>query len=71
MKTAVIALTKNGFELAGKIGRDLDADIYVKNDYIDKVILNGELVMIHPFTADFRGMIEKIFFTYDALLHNA
>lgn len=68
MKTAVIALTKNGFELAGKIGRELDADIYVKNDYIDKVILNGELVMIHPFTADFRGMIEKIFFTYDALI---
>lgn len=68
MKTAVIALTKNGVELAGKIGRDLDADIYVKNDYIEKVILNGELFMIHPFTVDFHGMIKKIFHAYDALI---
>ncbi|MHB1393404.1 MAG: cobalt-precorrin 5A hydrolase [Clostridia bacterium] len=68
MKTAVIALTKNGVELAGKIGRDMDADIYVKNEYYDKVILYGDVALIHPFTADFRGMIEKIFFTYDALI---
>ncbi len=68
MKTAVIALTKRGVELAGKIGLDLGADIYAKNDYIDKVIINGEFVRIHPFTSDFRGMIEKIFFAYDAVI---
>ncbi len=49
MKAAVIAITKNGVELAEKIGRELDADIYVKND-------------------DFRGLIGKIFFTYDTLI---
>jgi cobalt-precorrin 5A hydrolase len=68
MKIAVIALTKNGIELAGRIGRDLDADLYLKNDFIEKVILNGDLFMIHPFTVDFHGMIKKIFHTYDALI---
>ena len=68
MKIAIIALTKNGVELAGKIGRELDADLYLKNDFIEKVILNGELFMIHPFSVDFHGMIEKIFFKYDALI---
>lgn len=68
MKIAAIALTKNGIELAGRIGRVLEADIYVKNEYMDKVIMNGELVMIHPFSADFKGLIKKIFFEYDALI---
>jgi len=68
MKIAVIALTKNGIERAVTVGQALDADIYVKNDYMDKVILNGELVMIHPFTADFTGLISRIFLDYDALI---
>ncbi len=59
MKIAAIALTKNGIELAGRIGRALEADIYVKNEYMDKIIMNGELVMIHPFSADFKGLIKK------------
>ncbi|KAF1084505.1 cobalamin biosynthesis protein CbiG [Sporotomaculum syntrophicum] len=49
MKVAVIALTKNGIELAGKIGRELDADLYVQN-------------------VDFLGLVEKIFYSYDALI---
>jgi len=68
MKTAVIALTKKGAAIAAKIGRLMDADIYVKNDVMERVIIKGEVVVMHPFSVDFRGMIEKMFSVYDALV---
>jgi len=68
MKIAVIALTKKGIEVAAKAGQVLEADILIKNEYMDKVILNGQLVLIHPFSADFATLIGKIFFEYDALV---
>ncbi len=51
MKTAIMALTRSGVQLAHKLGREMDADIY-----------------IHPFSPDFKGTIEKVFKTYDALI---
>lgn len=68
MKTAVLALTKNGMELAGKIGQSLNADIYVKNEMFDKVIVNGQIVLMHPFAASFEDLIRKVLFEYDALI---
>ncbi len=68
MKTAVIALTKSGMELAGKIGQSLNADIYVKNEMFDKVIVNGQVVLMHPFAANFKDVVRKVFYEYEALI---
>jgi cobalt-precorrin 5A hydrolase len=68
MKIATVALTKKGMEIAVKAGLALDADIFVKNEYMDKVVLNGRIVLVHPFSADFMSLIGKIFLEYDALI---
>lgn len=68
MKTAVIALTKNGKELAVKIGQALSADIIVKNEAFDKVTVNGQLVLAHSFAATFKDVMQKAFFEYEALI---
>ncbi|HHW47633.1 MAG TPA: cobalt-precorrin 5A hydrolase [Clostridiaceae bacterium] len=68
MKTAVIALTKNGKELAVKIGQALNADIIAKNEVYDRVAVNGQLVLAHPFAATFKDVIKRAFFEYEALI---
>ena len=68
MKIAVIAITKKGAETALKIGYAFKADIYIKGDIIDKFILNGDMVLIHPFTTNFKKLIEKVFSLYDGFV---
>jgi len=68
MKTAVIAITKNGIDLAWKIGQSLEADVFVKNETFDKAIVNGQIVLMHPFAATFKDVMQKLFFEYEALI---
>jgi len=68
MKTAVIAITKSGIETAIKIGYCMEADVFVKNDFMNKCIINHEMIMMHPFSTDLKSLVEKIFKTYDALI---
>jgi len=68
MNTAVVAITKNGAELAVKIGSKLDADIYVKNEFVEKYILKDEMFFIHPVTTDFSAFVGKLFGTYEAIV---
>ncbi|NSW91382.1 MAG: cobalt-precorrin 5A hydrolase [Firmicutes bacterium] len=68
MKTAVIALTRKGSELALKIGYALNTDVYIKNELINKCVLNGDMVLIHPFATDFGKLVKKIFPLYEGLV---
>jgi cobalt-precorrin 5A hydrolase len=68
MKTAVISLTLRGAELALKIGYQMKADIYVKNQYIEKYVMSDKLFLVHPVTTEFSTLIEKLFKSYDALV---
>ncbi len=68
MKTAVIALTKNGTELAIKIGPAFAADLYLKHEFIVKDVIHKEGLTFHSVSADFKGMIQKIFCRYEAII---
>lgn len=68
MKTAIIALTKNGTELALKMGPPLAADLYLKSDLAGQDRLLSADLPIHPFSNDFKGMIQAIFHSYDAII---
>ncbi|SHI67817.1 cobalt-precorrin 5A hydrolase [Lutispora thermophila] len=68
MKTAVIAITKKGIELAKRIGGSMKADVFVKNDTFDKVVENGSPVPRKPLAADFKNVMEKLFNDYEALI---
>lgn len=68
MKTAVIALTRNGAELAFKVGSAIDGDVYAKDDYINKFIFNSGFVLAHPFTSDFGKLVKKLFHNYEGLV---
>jgi cobalt-precorrin 5A hydrolase len=72
MKTAVIALTQKGAELALKIGCVLDTDIYVRqrgdNVSFQKCIINGEIVLVHPFSSNFGNLVERVFHSYEGLV---
>lgn len=68
MKTAVISLTRRGAELALKIGYQLKADIYAKNQFVEKYVIKDKLFLIHPVTTEFSTLIERVFNSYDALV---
>jgi cobalt-precorrin 5A hydrolase len=68
MKTAVVSLTLRGAELALKIGYQMKADIYVKNQVIEKYVMSDRLFLVHPVTTEFSTLIEKLFNSYDALV---
>ncbi|MGI6776951.1 MAG: cobalt-precorrin 5A hydrolase [Acetivibrionales bacterium] len=68
MKIAVVAITRNGAELALRIGYDLKADIYIKSEFIERYIITGEMFFIHPVTADFSAFVGKIFKSYDGIV---
>ncbi len=67
MRSAVIALTKNGTELALRLGRALDADIYAKGEWLARSPAR-ESGRIHPFVIDFRETVKQIFFDYEAIV---
>ncbi len=74
MKTAIIALTRCGAELALKIAYAMDTDVYIKNNdinkngFINRYVLNGKMILVHPFTTGFKKMVEKIFAKYEGLV---
>lgn len=68
MKTAVVAITRNGAELALKIGYDMKADIYIKDEFIERYIITGEMFFVHPVTTDFSAFVGRIFKSYDAIV---
>jgi len=68
VKTAVIALTQQGTKLAGKIGGPLEADVFIKEDFVDQV---GEPLLesrVFFFDTTFHLVMEKAFRAYDALI---
>lgn len=75
MKTAVIALTKNGADLALKLGHKLESDIYIKEEFIgtdryknggtDEKSMNYGLFSVEK---DFTSFVGKLFFRYDAFV---
>lgn len=68
MKTAIVALTKNGVLLASKMGGHFNADLYIKHDWVDKIVQNDHFLLIHPFTTEFKSLVEKLFEDYDAII---
>jgi cobalt-precorrin 5A hydrolase len=68
MKTAIIALTKNGTEFAIKIGPALAADLYLQNGFGDQDVIHREGLSFHPIGADFKGKVQEIFRGYDAII---
>ena len=64
MKTAVIALTKIGSELAVKVAAKLDADIYLKQEFLKN---DAEcLQSIYPIQGSIATLVSKLFNAYDA-----
>lgn len=68
MKTAVIALTRNGAETAIVIAERLQGDVYVKEKMLEEYGLNARSSRIHPFAADFASLVQEIFRTYTRLV---
>ncbi len=66
MKTAVVALTKRGAQLAGNIGLELSADIYVKQEFTGEAYRNG--ASVKAVNDNFTGFVGTLFSTYDALV---
>lgn len=63
MKTAVIALTRKGSELAVKLGEELNCDIYIKKEFIENGRQN-----IHPINKDFTGFVGDMFAAYRGII---
>lgn len=68
MKTAVVSVTRNGAELALKVGRKMKADIYVKNEFVEKYVFTDEMFFVHPVTTDFSAFVGLLFRDYKALV---
>lgn len=66
MKTAIIALTRNGSDLAFKLALKLDADVFIKKEFL-KESTNKELRVI-SFENTLSNLIEEIFSLYDELI---
>jgi cobalt-precorrin 5A hydrolase len=64
MKTAVIALTRNGSEMAAKIGTKLKAHVYIKEEFIDRV----EEIEFFPINESLYSIVRDIFNKYEALV---
>ncbi len=65
MKTAVIALTKNGSQMARHIASKLDADVYLKREFMDHIDTEGR---IKPLDGDFGAFAGCVFNSYEALV---
>lgn len=73
MKTAIIALTRAGAELALKLAQSVGADVYVKNReyplsgniFFDRYDRNGGKVSV---PTGLGGLVARVFHTYDALV---
>lgn len=63
MKKAVLALTKSGAELAFRIGAELQAEIYMKEEFAGE-----QSPPVHLLGEDFGELVQKIFPEYDALV---
>lgn len=71
MKTAVIALTKHGSELAARVGALLGAHVYIKEEFkasLGGQGLNGEDIHISVIDDRFTPFVGRIFDSYDALV---
>jgi cobalt-precorrin 5A hydrolase len=65
MRVAVIAITKNGAKTALKLGSELYADIYIKEEFINNI---GEKQKIYPITGGLTELTGRIFIEYDAFV---
>ncbi|MCR4436327.1 MAG: cobalt-precorrin 5A hydrolase [Clostridiales bacterium] len=66
MKTAVVALTRNGSELAVKIGPPMGADVYLKREFIGPEC--GSRPEIKAIEGSFMELAGRLFAGYDALV---
>jgi cobalt-precorrin 5A hydrolase len=66
MKIAVLALTRNGSELALKLAEKLDANVFIKPEF-EKECTNG-IKNVFPIESTLSMLVEKIFNEYDALI---
>lgn len=66
MKTSVIALTKNGSELAVKIAEKLDAEVYLKREFLKSYL--GKSNAVYPIEENLAALVSKIFNAYDAFI---
>ena len=66
MKTAIIALTGNGSVLALKLGPQLNADVFIKQEFIT----NSDAVWtkVYPIRDTLALLVEEIFNTYEGLI---
>lgn len=64
MKCAVISLTKNGAELATGLGQKLNADVFVRKEFLKEDCREG-IFAIHD---RFSAFVGEIFCQYDALV---
>jgi cobalt-precorrin 5A hydrolase len=66
MKIAVIALTGNGSNLALKLGSQMNADVFIKQEFIN--ISDTVWTKVYPIDGTLALLVEKIFNTYEGLI---
>lgn len=66
MKTAVIALTKNGSELALKLALQLDANVFIKQEFLKEYTIGT--LSVFPIESTLSVLVEEIFSVYDAFI---
>lgn len=68
MSTAVVSLTKNGAKLALEIGQKLQADTYIKEEFMEQYVPNENPLRVIPIAENFASLVKKIFHSHDALV---
>jgi cobalt-precorrin 5A hydrolase len=66
MRTAVIALTGNGSVLALKLGLQMNADVFIKQEFITTI--DTGRAKVYPIGSILAFLIEEIFDTYEGLI---
>lgn len=67
-KTAVISLSVDGAALALIIGKELGADIYVKNEIIEKYVFSNEMLLAFPVALEFPAFAGQLFRNCNSLV---
>lgn len=68
MKIAVVSLTRKGSSLGATLGRELCADVYIKEEFIPELAKGKEAVEIKPLGGDFMQFTGELFRSYQALV---
>lgn len=68
MSTAVVSLTKNGAKLALEIGQKLQADVYIKEAFMEQYVSDENPLRVIPIAENFASLVKKIFHSHEGLV---